>query len=307
MAATLSEADLRMPDLTAAQTTEQKLTALEDYLCVLLELLRWTLRNLSPAENFDQAALDDWVKSLDISARTVVTETLIADELYSRFGAVADLAVSELRTDLQKAQRYLDGDTRALDYLHIHDEEISFLTGTVRSSDGQPETQQLVRGARAFYWTDAQHSQMTCVSETPWPVTVYRYDELTKGTLRFADSADGQGGVTKVPTFILGAGYGAPEDPDAGRGFLRKGAQSLDLWLHGADGADRGVFIGDAFTDIAGLRRTAQLDFSAWDSGSFSETVEGGRRTEFSVDFDADARPVKLTDAGGFETAVIWP
>ena len=41
--------------------------------------------------------------------------TIIADELYAQYGAIADLTVDELRTDYMRAARYLAGNTGALD------------------------------------------------------------------------------------------------------------------------------------------------------------------------------------------------
>jgi len=296
MPSTLFAPDSAFPDLSGPGTADEKLAAVQDYLYLLLETLRWTLRNLSPA-NFNEREMADWFDKLE--AKVVVSDTVITNELYADFGAIADLTVDELRTDYLRAARFLAGNTAPLDWLYIHDEQIDFLTGTVkRDGDQAPCTEQLRRGDRCFWWTDAAQTRMTSLEETAWPVTVYQYEELLKGSVRF-QTVEG----VKIPTLILGAGTGDQSDPDLGRGFLRKNTGSLDLWLHGA--RDNGVFIGQ-YTDLAGLRKTTEIDFSGWDNGAFTETVDGGVTGSFSVTFDALDRPVKITDAAGHETEVIW-
>lgn len=298
MPGTLFAADSSFPDLDGFATTEQKLDAVRDYLYLLLESLRWTLRNLSPA-NFNEQELSAYLDEKLDEAEAVVTETVITDELYAAYGAVADLTVDELRTDCAKAARYLAGNTAALDWLYIHDEEIDFLSGTVALDENRrPLTEQLHHRGRYFWWTDAGKTRMTSLEDTGLPVTVYRYDELLKAAVRF-ETANG----VKIPTFVFGAGVGDPLDPNKGKGFIRKNTASFDIWLHGP--ADNGLFIGE-YTDIAGLRKTTEIDFSNWDSGSFTETVDGDVTHSFTVDFDAADRPVKITDAAGHETEVIW-
>lgn len=303
----LAAADAAFPDLGAKGSTEDRLRAVQDYLYMLLETLRWTLRHLS-GDNFDDAGLAslaaETVARHPEAFGTIVSDTVITNELYAAYGAVADLAVDELRTDWQKAVRCLAGNTGALDWLHIADERIDFLTGTVRFVSGVPQTEQLHRGDRKFWWTDGSKTQMTSLEETDWPVIVYQYNELLKGTFRFEDYTPPGGTLTKVPTLILGAGTGDQQDPDLGKGFIRKGTTSLDIWLHGA-GADNGLFIGE-YTDLVGLRKTTALDFSGWDNGSFSETVDGNLTNSYAVAFDNDGLPVKITDAAGHETAITW-
>ncbi|MBO7670380.1 MAG: hypothetical protein J6S60_07295 [Oscillospiraceae bacterium] len=303
MAGGLADLDNGFPARKGSQ--EQQISAVYDYLVMLLENLRYILRNLSP-ENFNEKETLDWIGD-KIQANHIVSNTIITNELYAEYGAIADLTVDELRTDYQKAARYLAGNTAALDFLYIHDEQIDFLTGTVHVEDDTPLTEQLHHRGRYFWWKDAEKTQMTSLEETPWPVTVYQYDELLKGTLRFEDyQPPGGGAVTKVPVFVLGAGYGNVHDPAKGRGFLRKGTNSFDVWLHNNAGEDRGLFIGEQYTDIVGLRKTTELDFSGWDDGSFTEEIDGGIAAAYEVDFDAQDRPVKITDGAGHETVVIW-
>ena len=307
----LFEADAAFPALSKPGSTEEKLQAVQDYLYLLLETLRWTLRHLSE-ENFDGAGASALVERVvkeapdvfnTIVSNVVISNTVITNELCADYGAIADLTVDELRTDYRKAARYLAGNTAAMDYLYIHDEQIDFLTGPVKLSGGLPLTEQLHRRNRFFWWTDDTRTQMTSLEDTGLPVTVYQYDELLKGSFRFGEYTH-SGGVTMIPTLILGAGSADPRDPDVGKGFLRKDTDSLDLWLHGAE-TDKGLFIG-AYTDLMGLRKPTQLDFSDWDGGSFSETLDGGVTHGFHVGFDESGYPVLITDADGHETEVLW-
>ena len=300
MAGGLADLDSGFPDRSGG--TKKQLDAVYDYLVMLLENLRYILRNLSP-ENFNEQETLDWI-GRNIQANTIVSNTIITNELYADYGAIADLTVDELRTDYQKAARYLAGNTAAIDFLHIYDECIDFRTGTVKRENGVPLTEQLHHGDRYFWWREGRE-QMTSLEDTGDPVIVYQYAELLKGTLRFEDYTSG-GVTTKVPTFVLGAGYGNALDPAKGRGFLRKGTNSFDVWLHNNAGEDRGIFIGEQYTDIVGLRKTTEMDFSGWDNGAFSETIEGGVACAYAVSFDANGRPVKITDAVGHETVIVW-
>ena len=51
---------------------------------------------------------------------------------------------------------------------------------------------------------------------------------------------------------------------------------------------------------------TPEIDYSAWSSGKFSETIETGDTLEYAVEFDADGRPTKITAPDGTVTAVKW-
>lgn len=63
--------------------------------------------------------------------------------------------------------------------------------------------------------------------------------------------------------------------------------------------------IGNSYTDIYGLRKPTSLNFSAWDSGTFSETIDGGSVNSWTITFNGNV-PVKFTDGEGHETAVVW-
>lgn len=298
MAGGLADLDTGMPEQRGS--AEAQLKSVYDYLVLLLENLRYILRNLGP-ENMNENEILPWLND-KLEVKTVISNTVITNELYADYGAIADLTVDELRTDYQKAARYLAGNTGALDYLYIHDEQIEFVSGTVHLDSGTPATEQLHHRGRYFWWTDNTKTQMTSMEITAWPVMVYVYDELIKGVFQYESKTTG--GVTvKIPVLTLGAGTGDQQDPELGKGFLYKGTDDLRLYLHGA--ADNGIFIGQ-YTDLVGLRKPTSLDFSDWDNGTVSETMDGNLVNSWAITFDGNNRPTKFTDGAGHETTVVW-
>lgn len=288
--------DSSLPDLKRIGGTDAKLEAVQNYLFLLLENLRWLLRNLSP-ENFNETEMTDWIGKT-VKAETVISNTVITNELYSEYGAIADLTVDSLRTDYRRAQRYLNGDTSPLDYLRIHDELIELVTA---ETDGT-HSEQLAVDGRVFYWTDAGMTQMTSERVTAYPVMVYTYTEDVKGAFRF-ENVTHHGQTVRVPVLTLGAG------DEQGRNYatLYKGTQGLEILYNDSSGKNIGMRCGrTGYTDLYGLRRTTEMDFSNWDSGEFRETLDGEIVETYTVTFDALGAPVKITDSTGHETAVRW-
>ncbi len=279
-----------MPELERFGSVEEKLAALQNYLFLLLENLRYTLRNLN-SENFNAADLAAWVDEL--RAGTVVTESLIADELTADYGAVAGLTVARLRTDWARARRYLAGDTSELRYLSAHDEELDFISAV---TDGTQAVQLTVDGRR-FWWRDAAHEAMTCLKETEWPVMVYVYRELVKASFRFAH-VEQNGEETALPLLRFGAGLPREEDPTGtwGRGRLLKMTDGLELVYRTTRGEDVGLWLrDDGFADLTQRRASLRLDSRA---GTLTVFPEGRL-----------ARPLVLglsEDAAGTLT-LTWP
>ena len=61
MAGTVADIDNNIPDLGKYRTTEEKLSAIQDYLFLLLETLKYKLRNLTPDENFNTTEVTRWM------------------------------------------------------------------------------------------------------------------------------------------------------------------------------------------------------------------------------------------------------
>ena len=75
------------------------------------------------------------------------------------------------------------------------------------------------------------------------------------------------------------------------------------------DGAQTGDYCAHFYMDLTGLRKTTRLDFSAFDQGTFTETLDGGETVTYTVEFgevDGESLPVKLTDPAGHVTAIQW-
>ncbi len=241
-----------------------------------------------------------------------VSGQLSADALYAALGEVADLSVDRLSTS-RRIALYLAGDTSDDNYIRVSGKTLDFITG---STDGAIEQATNPNGALIYWEADVSGAELdalgypyvdgvrifTTTTKTAWPVYVYKYTELVKRSMTFAWDDES---VQYLPVDIYGTGYGKT-DPDMGRGFLQKKKNSFDLWFHSITGEDLGVFIGEQYTDIVGLRKTKSLDFSQWDAGSFTEVVDGDLTEDYSVDFDDQGRPVKITDGDGHETTVSW-
>lgn len=51
---------------------------------------------------------------------------------------------------------------------------------------------------------------------------------------------------------------------------------------------------------------TTAIDYSAWDSGSFTETIETGDTLTYTVTFDDAGQPTQITAPDGTVTAITW-
>lgn len=251
MAGNFLSADMSMPDLDKYKTTDQKLRAIESYLFQLLESLRYTLRNLS-MDNFNQEDLSKWVDTLE--AGVIVSQTIITNELYADYGSIADLTVDELRTDYKRAQRYLEGDTQDLDYIHIYDDKICFITA---ETDGS-RAEQLEVDGRLYYWKDAACTRMTSEEVTKWPVMVYAYTEQEKASFAFQPTVGPDGNTITFPMITLGVGSG---EGDNAKAVIKKHYSGLDITYRTSAGVDASVrFRDDGFVDMSQRRANISVD-----------------------------------------------
>lgn len=255
MAGNFLMADISAPDLSRYTTTQQKLDAMENYLFLLLENLRYALRNLNPYENFNQPELEAWADTL--RANVVITKTLITNELYAEYGSIADLVVDELRTDYKRAQRYLAGDTSNLDYIHIHDDCIKFMTG---QTDGSEAVQMSFNG-RPFWWLDESRTQMTMERETKWPVMIYVYTEEEKASFKFREAVSESGIKATFPTLTFGVGTDPTGQSGNGQVTIVKHFTGLDIVYRTSLGVDAGAwFRDDGFVDVTQRRASVSVD-----------------------------------------------
>ncbi len=242
--------DTGYPVFTGGESTETKLRSIENYLFMLLEELRWLMHHLGEG-NFDEDALlqlDARIRDRAaevLQADTVIADTVIAGELYADYGAIADLTVWRLRTDYLRARNWLRGSTAQLDYIYIHDEQIDFISAV---TDGS-RTEQFTRDGLRYYWTDETRTQMTCLRETEWPVYVYRYDELTKLSIRFQPVALSGGGTTVMPVLTLGAG----DQNGYAKGYIYKDQTELRVRYVATGGTVHELVLGDGGAAVDGV------------------------------------------------------
>ena len=231
------------------------------YVLSMQEQVEYWLRNLD-AENFNDAGLKEIAGMF--KADTIISNTNITQEIYADYGNIADLTVDRLRTDYKKAQMFLTGDMSDVNYIYIHDETISFITATAGSG-----TEQLTEGERKFCWTDDTHTQMTSEKTTDYPVTVYKYTELTKASIAFTSITLPDGTETVMPVLTLGAGNGTGDNDKL---IIYKPPDEAIIKYVRENGEKTTITLSD-FVD-AKMRRlkSCAIDKTA---GSISVTMEG--------------------------------
>ena len=281
--------DTGFPNLTGKESTEEKVDQLYNYTYMLLENLRYILRNLSPTDNFNEKDLKDWVDTLEI--QTLISNTVITNELYAYYGEIADLTVDKLRTDYIRARNFLAGITGDIDYISIHDEEISFITAR---TDGT-QFIQYERDGMSFYWTDASYMQMTTQKATNYPVYVYVYEEMVKGSIKFQQTYTSGGESTVMPVITLGAGTGDPTGT-WGKATIKKTIDALNMVYRTSQGIDTGVYMrDDGFTDVTQRRASIEVDTA---NHAIIVTPEGTLADSFTINF---------TEAQDGTMTLTWP
>lgn len=292
--------DSGFPAFTGAESTEEKLASIHNYLFMLLEHLRYILRNLG-MDNFNAAELQKLEEAVadTLEVETLISDTVITGELYADYGAMAALTVWKLRTDWLRAQRYLRGDTSQLDYISIHGEQMDFITAV---TDGSRRVQ-LEADGRRFYWEDEGCSRMSCLRETEWPVYVYVYQELTKMSLRFQNIPLENGEETVMPVLQLGAG----DERGNSRAWLYKDAAGICLRYVTSAGKTLSLRMDDSgFVNILRQRRPLCYDFSRLEGGCFVETLEGGDSFTYRLETDSAGNITRILHPDGLETEVCW-
>lgn len=299
--------DAGLPRFKGSESTEDKVAAIQNYLYMLLEELRYILRHLG-AENFTAQGAQEVVEQAlgadvegisggesnvfeTIVANTIINNSFYTNEMYATYGEVADLTVWRLRTDYMRARNYLRGSRADLNYIDIHEEQMDFITGSVI---GGPV--QLTRDGMAFYWTDATKTRMTFLTTTAWPVMVYEYAEEVKLSIRFETITLTDETTTYAPVFILGAG----DENGNSRGYLFKEQNDMILRYVDSGGGNTDIMLSD-YVD-AKHRRLASCSIDTV-NGTVAYTVEGDE-AEYSLTFVEDGDTVTYTWPDGFECEV---
>lgn len=264
MPSNLMLADSSFPVIGAEEEPKKAMQKVQNYLFMLLEQLRYTLSNLEPG-NFNETEMEAYFKKLTadlVVAQTIISQTIITNELYASYGSIADLTVDKLRTDYKRAMKYLIGDKTPIDYIDIHDEVICFITAT---TDGT-QTEQLTVHGRKFFWTDGTHTQMTSEKDTGLPVTVYRYAEQVKAQFAFRGIRLADGTESVMPTMVWGSGTGTG---DRGKCWFYKAEDGMRIEYHKKNGSgtvkleltDDGAFVGEV---SGGLRNVVEVSSASF-------------------------------------------
>lgn len=238
-----------------------------------------------------------------------VSGQLSADALYSAFGEIADLSVNRLSTS-RRVVKYLAGDTSDDNFIRVAEQSLEFVAGIAKSTTEQARNP----NGELIYWeADPSGASIgsdgypyangerifTTTKQTNWPVMVYQYEEQVKRAISF--ESDGQ---YYYPVDVFGAG----DNNGKQRGYLVKRQNSLELTYETSTGKQLGLAaLDEGYLDLMGLRKSTALDFSEWDKGYFAELVDGEKTPyRYTVAFDQQRRPIKITDNSGHATLIRW-
>ena len=139
------------------------------------------------------------IEAVSANIDVVVSNTIITQNLYSSFGRIANLTVSELDTSFQKILNRKYELTTDVRYRKIYEDRIELWIAT---TDGSQQEPYMNTNDELLYWTDATQTEMTTVpSDTTEPIYVYIYDEVIKWE-QGTEIVDG----TYIPYQLEGAG-----------------------------------------------------------------------------------------------------
>lgn len=246
---------------------------------------------------------------IKIDGNVDVSGQLSADALYSALGEIADLSVNRLSTS-RRVVKYLAGDTTDDNFIRVAEQSLEFVAGIAKSTTEQAKNP----NGELIYWeADPAGASIgsdgypyangerifTTTKQTSWPVMVYQYEEQVKRAISF--QSDGQ---YYYPVDVFGAG----DTNGKQRGYLVKRQNSLELTYETSLGKLLGLAArDDGYMDLMGLRKSTALDFSEWDKGNFAELVDGEKTPyRYTVAFDQQRRPIKITDNSGHATLIRW-
>lgn len=235
-------------------------------------------------------------------------DAVFTDSLYAEQGDIAELTVDRLSTS-RRIRKYILQDTSDDNFVQIQDNYLRFITGSVSSTTPVQATNRYGQGlywqeepvghTSAGYPTDEDGNQIyATTNQTDWPVYTYTYSELVKAEFAFQQESG-----TYVPVLTMGAG----DNNGRTKGILHKAADGFDITFEDSNGNEQGLrMLSAGYMDLYGLRKPTELDFSGWNSGYFSEELDGQQTASWLVDFDSQGRPILFTDGDGHETAVVW-
>lgn len=245
------------------------------------------LAELFFAGKFTVEAIEAIKANIDI----IVSNTFVTNTLYSEYGRIANLSVSELNTSWKKITNYLASSTAPVLYKRDYEQYSLYI---VAITDGSQTEQVKDSNENNLYWTDETHTGMT-TTVTDYPVLTYVYTELTKGVLSFY--LDGSDYIFDIE---LGAGVGNPLYPDRGKAHIRKKTDGLSILYTTPDGEETEIKL-DNFVD-AKMRRVEEVTIDKT-AGTLTVLMEGDDIPEV-INFTETADSITYSWADGFTTTV---
>lgn len=243
-----------------------------------------------------------------VFAGALAADAVFTDSLYAEQGDIAELTVDQLSTS-RRIRKYNLGDTSDDNYIFIHEQTIQFITGTTQGGQGIQATNRYGEG---LYWArepdsytadgyplDEDGVQIYATTTlTAWPIFHYEYTEQVKAQFTFEQLNN-----IYRPVLTLGAGDQNGND----KAKLAKEVGEFDLLYKTSSGTEIGMkCLLTGYLDLYGLRKTTNIDFSNWDNGTFTETVEGNVTNNYTVLIDSAGRPASITDAAGHVCTITW-
>lgn len=244
---------------------------------------------------------------IKIDGNVDISGSLSAGELYAALGDIAQLTVESLTTS-RKIPRYLEKDKSDINFVDIRDRRIALIRAW---TDGLSTEQARNPSGQLLFWeTDITGARIgedgypyinntrvfTTTENTGHEVRIYKYQQGDRWVQTF-DARNNYG-----PQQVWGEGDGTSSG--RGRGYQEKLGLSFDIYNLGTDGKKRGVFMGNDFTSITGLRRPTAI---TEDGDDVVVEMEGKVTETFTRSFDSKGGLLGVTDQEGFYTAVTNP
>ena len=269
---------------------------------------------------------------------TLGADAIFTNSLYAEQGEVSELTVDRLSTS-KHVRKFLLGDTSDDHYILIQDYSIKFISCTpaglynrllteddvwLLTEDGRyldsemggqaSYTQAVNRYGDPLFWqqdiTDAEISSegypyidgvqiFTTTEDTGFPVYIYVYTELVKAEYKF--EMDGE---EYSPVQVWGSGTGYANN---GKGFIQKMVDMFRIGYVTRTGTEESIELNDdGWVDINKTRKPLRFDFSGIEHGYFTEKIDGGDETTYTVTYDQQGRINSIRDQSGHLTEVIW-
>jgi hypothetical protein len=240
---------------------------------------------------FDGKLTVQAIEAIKADIDIVISNTIIVQNLYSEYGRIANLTVSELDTSWKKITNYLASNTADVYYTHDYEQ---YKTWVVAETDGLATEQLQDKDGDLLYWVDETHTGMT-KTVNAFPVTIYVYEETIKAEMSFRE-VDG----FIRPRIIMGAGYGIPGYPERGKFVIDKNTDGGLLEYVTADGTKYSIEIGENGILQNGVELLSAIDFyTNGFTAEYSGTIVGYRWTK-----DVDG---KITELENIHTSEIVP